>query len=182
MKELLAFLTKAKISAGFIVLAIVFCFGGCSNPTNSGTTVTDPNHIGNHGGIEVRIALDVDRVHGEEALARLRLSTVEAVRLANVGGAVRIIEITGPASGAIPNLISAENGVVRGTLNESDGGILGFVSAGAAQMSMLFNTDNSLVYFASSSMGEKNNQCVNYQTDIRNITIREDTVLHNMMI
>jgi len=145
-KSFLSSATKAKISAA--ALAVTTLFTGlsatsCDNGT-SPTTIPDENHIGTHGGIEVRVAPGVDAVHGQEALTRLQLSPVELIQVVNPGGIVRVIEITGPATTSV-NVISAKNGIVRGTVHEGSDGILGLVTAGILQMAMIYDSNTNTI-------------------------------------
>ena len=55
MKELLTFSKKAKTIAGFIVLAIIFSFGGCDSGT-SPIPQSHPENIGYVSGVDIRVS------------------------------------------------------------------------------------------------------------------------------
>jgi len=116
MNNLLAPSTKAKIGAGFIALATMFGFGGCTQPTGGDDGIIDPYHIGRHGGIEVRVVPGVNRAYGEEVLNQLREVPTDQIT-ANAPG-ITVIEITGPA-GVGFNIESVNNGRVRGHISSS---------------------------------------------------------------
>ena len=92
-------------------MATMFGFGGCTQPTGGDDGITDPYHIGRHGGIVVRVAPSVDRAHGQAALDGLREIPANVVPSLAVG--IHTVVITGPASGT-SNVVSATNGVLTG--------------------------------------------------------------------
>ena len=72
----------------------------------------DLNHIGKHGGIEVRVADGVDRSHGQEALDNLK-TVDETDIISNNNGLVKVLEITGQNTGT-SEIESFNNGTLRG--------------------------------------------------------------------
>jgi len=99
MKKLFTPSATAKIGAGFIALATMFGFSGCTNPAGSDNEVIDPNVINALGNINVRFA------EGAVLTAEQRADIVTSLQ--GAGGwtrflwdtGVRNIEITGMGTG-----------------------------------------------------------------------------------
>jgi len=120
MKKLLSPSTKAKIGAGFIALATMFGFGGCTQTTGPNGEVGDPNYVDTVHNIVFRVENVADHSATLEAVQALRTNVPESALTALLDGrALNRIIITG-----IGVSTSAEgpivNGVIRGVLNPSD--------------------------------------------------------------
>ena len=116
MKKLLIFSTKAKINLGFIVLAIMFGFGGCDNGTSPIMEVPPhPDKIGVINGVEIRASFAITPEQEQDLMTRLTAAlNHEFVTGHTNRERLEMIEITG--FGAINALIGA-NGTVRGEIS-----------------------------------------------------------------
>jgi len=107
-----------SFAAIIVILGILAGFTACDNPTNS--SAPDPNYIGNFGHIEVWVADDVDRVHGEAALSAFQAADAAGFLSAMNLIHVRRIIITGTAAVGEMAIDYLGSGVIQGRLDGSE--------------------------------------------------------------